>query len=240
LNDWGFKYIFGKKEHLIHFLNEIFQGKEKIEDITYLPTEQLGKTEKERRVIFDVYCRNDRDELILLEMQNMPQLHFYERSLLYATKLIQSQAVKGEWDYELKAVYVIGILNFIPAASTLDEYFVDRVSLFNERTKEKFSDILNFIYVVLPKFNKSQEELASPLDDWLYILKHSKKMEVQPKTIKGELFDELFKEIEIKHLTPKKMKAYKYSELKYEDFPRCITAYAEMEAEERLGKKKVF
>ncbi|GHT40347.1 hypothetical protein FACS189437_05810 [Bacteroidia bacterium] len=238
LNDWGFKYIFGKKENLIHFLNEIFQGKEKITDIVYLPTEQLGKTEKERIVIFDVYCKNDREELILLEMQNMSQLHFYERSLLYSTKLIQKQAVKGEWDYKLKAVYVIGILNFIPADVVNDDgYYVDRVSLFNERTKEKFSDVLNFIYIALPKFNKRQEELTSLLDNWLYILKHSKEMKVQPETIKGEPFDELFKDIEIKQLTPTDMKAYKYSELKYEDFPRFITAYAEMEAEERLGKQ---
>jgi predicted transposase/invertase (TIGR01784 family) len=237
LNDWGFKYIFGKKENLIHFLNEIFQEKEKITDIAYLPTEQFGKTEKERIVVFDVYCKNDRGELILLEMQNIPQAHFYERSLLYSTELIRSQAVKGEWNYELKAVYVIGILNFIPIESANDEQYVDRVSLFNERTKKKFLDILNFIYVILPKFNKRQEELKSQLDDWLYILKHSKELEAQPETIQGEPFDEVFKEIEIKRLTPTNMKAYKYSELKYEDFPRFITDYADMEAEKRVTER---
>ncbi|GHT00669.1 hypothetical protein FACS189421_12960 [Bacteroidia bacterium] len=233
LNDWGFKYIFGKKENLIHFLNEIFQGKEKITDIAYLPTEQLGKTEKERIAIFDVYCRNNRGEFILLEMQNMPQLHFYERSLLYSTFLIRNQAVKGEWNYELKSVYVIGILNFIPSEVAVDDkQYVDRVSLFNERTKKKFSDILNFIYIVLPKFNKKQEELNSQLDDWLYILRHSKQMAIQPETIRGKLFDELFKEMEIKRLTPKNMKLHGRSELKYED-ASLFTDYAEMKGREK-------
>jgi predicted transposase/invertase (TIGR01784 family) len=238
LNDWGFKHTFGKKENLIHFLNEIFQEKEKIIDIVYLPTEQLGKTEKERIAIFDVYCRNDREELILLEMQNMPQIHFYERSLLYSTFLIRNQSVKGEWNYELKSVYIIGILNFIPSETAIgDEHHVDRISLFNERTKEKFSDKLNFIYIVLPKFRKRQEELNSHLDYWLYVLKHSKEMDVQPETIRGELFDELFKEIEIKCLTPKNMKAYRHSELKYEDFSN-FTDYAKLEGEER-GKRSI-
>jgi hypothetical protein len=73
LNDWGFKYVFGKADNLIHFLNLIFQGKEEIKSINYLPCEQLGKTEKDRKAIFDVYCRNEKDEPILLEMLYLSQ-----------------------------------------------------------------------------------------------------------------------------------------------------------------------
>ncbi|MDR0866094.1 MAG: Rpn family recombination-promoting nuclease/putative transposase, partial [Candidatus Symbiothrix sp.] len=219
LNDWGFKYVFNKEENLIHFLNLLFEGREEIKSITYLPTEQLGKTEEDRKAIFDVYCRNDRGELILLEMQNIPQVHFQDRSLFYSAFPLRNQAIKGEWDFELKSVYVIGILNFTPQGKA-DEQYIERICLINECTKKQYSDKLNFINILLPKFNKTLEELSDYLDCWLYILKHSKEMETQPEEIQGELFDELFKDIEIKRLKGENMEAYKgyrSSELRYED-----------------------
>ncbi|MDR1962574.1 MAG: Rpn family recombination-promoting nuclease/putative transposase, partial [Planctomycetaceae bacterium] len=47
----------------------------------------------------------------------------------------------------------------------------DRKLFGQPRTKEPFSDTLNFIYIILPKFNKTLEELEDDLDCWLYILK---------------------------------------------------------------------
>ena len=49
--DWSFKRLFGtevNKDILIEFLKVIFPEFD-IEDITYLPTEQLGIMEKDRR-----------------------------------------------------------------------------------------------------------------------------------------------------------------------------------------------
>ena len=70
--DFGFKMLFGteiNKELLISFVNSLFNGKEVIKDLTYLNTEHLGTSEKDRRAVFDVYCENEKGEKILVEMQ---------------------------------------------------------------------------------------------------------------------------------------------------------------------------
>jgi predicted transposase/invertase (TIGR01784 family) len=237
LNDWGFKYVFNKEKNLIHFLNIIFQGKEKIKELAYLPSEQLGKTEEDRKAVFDVYCKNEKGEKILLEMQNLSQAHFRDRSLYYSSFLIQSQNVKGKWDYKLKRVYIVGILNFVPVGK-VDENYVEWISLMNRETKESASEALNFIYVILPEFNKPLEELTDDLDYWLYILKHSRVMESQPEIINDLFFTELLEEIELKQLKGEKMKAYKTSELKYEDLYN-YTSFAKEEGRKE-GERKGF
>lgn len=70
--DFAFKLLFGtdlNKEILIGFLNALFDGKQVIEDVTYLNTEHLGSKETDRRAVFDVYCENEKGEKILIEMQ---------------------------------------------------------------------------------------------------------------------------------------------------------------------------
>ena len=123
--DFGFKKLFGtemNKELLISFINSLLSGKEQIRDLTYLNTENLGISEADRKAVFDVYCETDSGEKILVEMQRGQQLFFKERSLYYASFPIQQQGKRGDWDYQLKAVYVIAILNFV-FDYTHDGYF---------------------------------------------------------------------------------------------------------------------
>ena len=119
-------------------MNSNHNGKQVIEDVTYLNTEHLGSKETDRRAVFDVYCENEKGEKILIEMQRGEQQFFKDRSIYYATYPIREQAIKGEiWDYELKAVYVIGILNF-----ALDDVssssFRHEVKLMDTTTHEVF------------------------------------------------------------------------------------------------------
>ena len=77
---------------------------------------------------------------------------------------IREQAIKGEiWDYELKAVYVIGILNF-----ALDDVsssgFRHEVKLMDTTTHEVFFDKLTFVYLEMPKFHKTEQELDTLFD----------------------------------------------------------------------------
>ena len=59
--DWSFKRVFGtevNKDILIEFLKVIFP-QFAITDITYIPTEQLGIMEEDRKAIFDVLCKKN-------------------------------------------------------------------------------------------------------------------------------------------------------------------------------------
>jgi len=46
-------------------------------------------------------------------MQKAKQNYFKDRSIYYSTFPIQNQAQKGGWDFELKSVYTVGILDFV-------------------------------------------------------------------------------------------------------------------------------
>ena len=77
--DFGFKRVFGtdmNKELLIDFLNELLKGKERIENLTYLQSEQIPRTEFERKAIYDLYCENEAGEKFIVELQKARQNYF--------------------------------------------------------------------------------------------------------------------------------------------------------------------
>lgn len=91
LTDFGFKRIFGtpfNKDLLIDFLNALLEGEREISDVTYRNGEQLGASRKDRRAVFDVYCQATDGSRFIVEMQNMYQPYFKDRSIYYSTFLV--------------------------------------------------------------------------------------------------------------------------------------------------------
>lgn len=222
--DFGFKMLFGtemNKELLISFINSLLSGKEVIRDLTYLNTEHLGTSEADRRAVFDVYCENERGEKILIEMQRGEQQFFKDRSLYYATFPIREQGEKGEWDYRLKAVYVIGILNF-KFDSEDDNYFHHEVQLMDVCTKQVFYDKLTFIYLEMPKFNKSEDELVTMFDKWLFVLRNLSRLMARPAALQDRIFIRLFEAAEIAKFTKEQYEAYEESLKVYRDWQNTI------------------
>ena len=165
--DFAFKKFFGteaNKDILISFLNSLFDGQEVVEDLEYLNGEQLGPTALERKAVFDVYCRNDKGDRFLIEMQKADQNYFKDRSIYYSTFPIQEQAVKGSWNFRLDKVYTIGILNFTFDDNAPD-YYHHEVQLMDTHTKKVFYDKLTYIYIEMPKFQKTEEELETLFDN---------------------------------------------------------------------------
>ena len=254
--DFGFKMLFGtyvNKELLISFVNSLLNGKEVIKDLTYLNTEHMGTSELERRAIFDVYCENEKGELILVEMQRGEQQFFKDRSLLYATFPIREQSQKGEWNYKLKAVYIIGILNFVFDDSH-DNYFHHEVKLIDTKTKEVFYDKLTFVYLEMPKFNKTEDELETMFDKWLFVLRNLSRLLERPVALQERVFNRLFEAAEIAKFTKEQYEAYEDSLKVYRDWKNTITtAHNKGKAEgiaegeaiglekgELIGKKKML
>lgn len=239
--DFGFKVLFGtemNKDLLISFVNSLLNGKEVIRDLTYLNTEHLGTSETDRRAVFDVYCENEQGEKILIEMQRGEQQFFKDRSLYYSTFPIREQGRKGEWNYELKAVYVIGILNF--TFNEDDEtYFHHRVQLMDVNTKTVFYDKLTFIYLEMPKFNKKEEELEGMSDKWLFVLRNLSRLMDRPHALQERVFTKLFEAAEIAKFTKEQYEAYEDSLKAYRDWKNTIEtaknkSYAEGEREIQL------
>ncbi|MEM9674824.1 MAG: Rpn family recombination-promoting nuclease/putative transposase [Bacteroidota bacterium] len=219
--DFGFKKLFGtefNKELLIDFLNQVLGDREQVQDLTYLNSENLGNTQTDRKAIFDLYCENEQGEKFIIELQNVKQQYFKDRSIFYSTFPIQSQAPKGkEWDYYLKAVYTIGILNFSFPDQIDYKRFMREVQLIDRETAEVFYDKLTFIYLEMPKFKKSEDELLSQFDKWLYVLKNLHRLQDRPVKLQEKVFEKLFSEAEIAKLNKEEMRAYEESLKVYRD-----------------------
>jgi predicted transposase/invertase (TIGR01784 family) len=219
--DFGFKKLFGtefNKELLIDFLNQVLGERERIQDLTYLNTENLGNTATDRKAFFDLYCKNEQGEKFIIELQNAEQLFFKDRSIFYSTFAIQSQAPKGKkWDYSLKAVYTIGILNFSLPDQSEQERYQREIQLMDRQTHEIFYDKLTFIYLEVPNFRKTEDELVSQFDKWMYVLKNLHQLQDRPVKLQEKVFEKLFSEAEIAKLKPEDMKAYEESLKVYRD-----------------------
>ena len=145
---------------LISFLNAMFHGEQNVQDVTYLNSEQLGDRVDARRAIFDVYCENDKGEKFIVEMQNVYQEFFKDRTIYYSTFPIREQAQRGgDWDFHLNPVYTIGLLNFNFAEGLQNaKRWHHEVKLMEVDTHEVFYDKLKYIYVEIPKFDNQERK----------------------------------------------------------------------------------
>ncbi len=170
--DFGFKKLFGSepnKDLLIDFLNQVLPGKHKIKDLTYARTEQLGSSEADRKAIFDLYCVGENGERFIVEMQKAKQNYFKDRGVYYSSFPIQEQAKKGDWNYQLAAVYLVGILDFTFSEDEAEREVRHEVQLKDHKCRV-FYDKLTYIYLEMPNFSKAEEELQSNFDKWMYVL----------------------------------------------------------------------
>lgn len=224
--DFGFKLLFGtpmNKDLLIGFLNSLLHLEHEITDVTYLNTEHLSMAEWDRKAVFDVYCENTVGEKFIVEMQKAGQKFFKDRSVYYASFPIREQAKRGDWDYELKAVYTIGILNFVFDEDRDDEnYFHHEVKLMDVHRKEVFYDKLTFIYLEMPKFRKSEDELVTPFDKWMFVLHNLSRLLERPAALQERVFTRLFETAEIAKFTPRKRMEYEESLKVYRDLTNVI------------------
>ena len=227
LTDFGFKRIFGttpNKDLLINFLNSLFEGFQVIKDVKYLNSEHVGDVYAERKAIFDVYCENENGEKFIVEMQNAYQKYFKDRSLFYSTFPIREQAPKGaDWNFKLDHVYTVALLNFDLKEEAFDQDDINHdVGLLDKKTHKVFNDKLSFKYVEIAKFDKTEDELVTLYDKWLYVLKNLSRLDERPAALKEKVFTKLFGEAEIAKFTPTELKEYEDSLKAYRDVKNSI------------------
>ena len=235
--DFGFKKIFGEeasKPLLIDFLNALLPQADKIVDLTFKNNEQLGQTDLDRKAIYDIYCENEKGEKFTVELQKAKQNYFKERTIYYSTFPIREQAEKGEWNYNLKAVYCIGILDF-----TFDDYetepekseVVHTIKLKNQNGKT-FYDKLTFIYLEMPNFKLTENQLETRLDKWLYFIKHLEDFQTIPTIIADEVFNQAFEKAELAKFGQTELANYENSLKIYRDLKAVIdTAFSDGKTE---------
>ena len=231
--DFGFKKIFGEeasKPLLIDFLNALLPNADKIVELTFKNNEQLGQTDIDRKAIYDIYCENEKGEKFIVELQKAKQNYFKERTVYYSTFPIREQSEKGEWNYNLKAVYCVGILDF-----TFDDYetepekseVVHTIKLKNQHGKT-FYNKLTFIYLEMPNFKHIESQLETRLDKWLYFIKYLEDFQTIPSIFSDEVFSQAFEKAELAKFGQVELANYENSLKIYRDLKGVIdTAFDE-------------
>jgi predicted transposase/invertase (TIGR01784 family) len=242
--DFGFKKIFGEKASkilLIDFLNALLLQTNKIVDLTFKNTEQLGQSDTDRKDIYDIYCENEVGEKFIVELQKAKQNYFKERTIYYSTFPIREQAEKGEWNYNLKSVYCIGILDF-----TFDDYeespekneVVHTIKLKNQKGNI-FYEKLTYIYIEMPNFKKAESELTSRLDKWLFFIKNLEDFQNMPTIFSDEIFTKAFEKAELAKFGAVDLDNYETSLKIYRDLKGVIdSAFDEGKIEGKFEERQ--
>ncbi len=226
--DYGFKRLFGEepnKNLLLDFLNELLKEEEgEIKELTYLKNEQLGSTRVNRKAVFDLYCKNEKGERFIVELQKTKQNFFKDRTIYYSTFPIVEQAQRGDaWDFKLEKVYIIAILDFVfEEDKDYPDKFRYYVKLKDIETNKIFSDKLNFIYLEMPKFKKSIDELNTRFEKWLYVIKNIKDLDEIPEPLREKTFLQFFKTAEISKFTMDEFMDYERSLKYYRDLKNSL------------------
>ena len=172
-SDFGFKRFFATKANCdlaLDFVNAILEGERKIGYIEMTSAERSGSTRDVKRIIQDAIGESIEDRNVLMEMQKVRQTFIKARNIYYAAANIHQQLAPGDETFNLKDVISICLTDFIFDTKHPDQV-VHTVKLITQETGEVFYNDLLFKYLEMPKFNKSESELTTRLDYWLFALK---------------------------------------------------------------------
>jgi predicted transposase/invertase (TIGR01784 family) len=193
--DFGFKKLFGEdanKDLLIDFLNSILPLKNPVVNLTFRNKEYLPDNFFGRRAILDIVCTDTVGSIFLVEMQRARQLYFADRALFYTSFPIIQQAKTSDWDFKLNPVFFLGVLDFVYDDNNPSRDLKHVVKLKDENNNV-FSDKLTMVFLQMPLFTKTESELVTSQDKWLYFLKNLVSFEDIPSILCEPVFEKAFK-----------------------------------------------
>lgn len=212
LTDFGFKKIFTGPECqplLISLLNDVLALAEPITVVRLQNLEQLPDTPKHRRMVYDLLGMDQLGRTMLVEVQWAEQTWLKDRTLFYASHLVRRQGQAGtKWNYRLQPVYVIAILNHMLTGSVFKQV------LLKDEANVVFYDKLRLVFIELPSFTKTVEQLETHRDYWLYFLKHAGELEAMPTIFKDDVIERAFTMAELYGLSEEEQERYQ-EELKH-------------------------
>ena len=181
-NDVVFQKLFGMKKHkhiLISFLNSILNltGKNAINEVEFEEKHiDVSLIASEKLSILDLHVTTESNMHVNVEIQLINQYNMIKRTIFYMAKMLLSQLKKGQ-DYScLNRTVTINILNFHYLEG---ENFIKNYALFEKETRESLTDLLEFIFIELPKFKlfgekhkviNANKEYNEKLYKWLTFL----------------------------------------------------------------------
>lgn len=235
VTDYTFKKIFAtekNKHFLIDFLNSaVSRYLGMIEDITYLPTEKYGIEAIEKRVFFDIACKDTKGREFIIEMQRAQQPEFVDRSIYYLSRAISAGMKRGDRRYRLLPTYSVNLLDFnLPEYNQLDVCF--RAVFLMDQNNQILTDKIGVFYLNLCNFAAQQEDVSPELRQWLYVLKNMQNFDEADYDRQDGIFKVLLDECRISKFSDMEKEEYQKSVLEYEDVQDALEYAKEYAAKE--------
>ena len=233
LYDKTFKKAFSPDTHrgkrnLLNLLNDMLEGQipQKIMDVASLQPELNDSGSKvSKSSILDLHCRDERDNLIEIEVQIERETNFLKRLVFYSSQMIVQQGEPGhDWDYDVKPVYVISFARFRVFE---DNRPLHRAGILDYETADRLIDSANFTIVELPKVARMIRKSDSEVAKWLFIFRYLDRLKELPPALKTEKFEGLLPFAELARFNKKELKRYRYiMHLKWDRYAQEL-AFAE-------------
>ncbi|MDZ7367688.1 MAG: Rpn family recombination-promoting nuclease/putative transposase [candidate division KSB1 bacterium] len=209
--DFAFKKIFGNdnaKEVLISFLNAVLalDKDHAIVDVTLLNPYEAPKTKYMRDSFLDVKCRDVRGVTFIVEMQVAYVAGFEKRIIYNASKAYSNQLQKGDAYPKLNQVISINILDFVLFDDF--EHYLSCHQVREKITGNNYLDEIRYYFIELPKFTKTEEELETYIEKWIYFIKHAADLETIPEKLDEPVFHKAFDQANRANMTAKELEAY--------------------------------
>ena len=228
--DTAFKIVFGSaanKSLLIQLLECLIPGK-KISSLKYEDKEIPGFFVTEKKTIFDLYCKTDKGERFVVEMQLHEQTHYCDRALFYSTYPIREQLITSKEEeklrkkrkrkkinsYELKPVYMISILDHSlnhVSSDAIRDGLVSSYAIRADNGGELMTDSLHFIYLELGRLPYKEDEAGkceTLVEKLAFAFKYMSVLHERPAEFGEVFFHRLFQAAELAKMTPLQRRQY--------------------------------
>ena len=195
LDDNVFKLVFGRestKDVMIEFLNQVIPDR-RIEELEFIDKEMHPVERDAKGVVYDMFCKTDDGSRIIVEVQRRKQPFYPERAISYSTFQIQRQVEAGADNYDFLPVYVVNILDFKMDKSSDNNEVKTVFRLYEESTHVLLTNRITFIFIELPKFKKSIDELdGNVLEGMYFCFKNMAVLNERPKVLTHNVFKKIF------------------------------------------------
>lgn len=105
----------------------------------------------------------------------------------------------------------------------------------NIEMRRVFYDKLTYIYLEMPNFSKSEGDLQTNFDKWMYVLQQLPYLQNRPHALQDRVFQKLFEAAEIARFTPDEKNKYEESLKYYRDLKNVVdTSFDEGKAEGKV------
>jgi len=243
-NDFVFRRIFATHPDILRrLLNDLLERKDAqtIEQVEYLPGEQLPVVEGAKLSILDVRCKDRAGTTFVVEMQLVHHPGFINRVVYNACKAYVGQLKEGDWYTKLTDVVAISICDFeLWPDATQDTKGLPRVpmlSRWNMTERSSKNDGLlqvQYAFLELPKMPDPRP--AKPgADLWAWLFVHATELTEVPADLKPGPYADALELANKAKFTAAELEAYQ----KVRDEIRQVLEIAEARFAEGEAKGKV-